>query len=162
VAKKIALFPGSFDPLTKGHVDLIKRAASLFDEVIVGIFTNTQKKYFFDARLRLELVEKVLKKSKNVCVSNFSDQLTVDVACKVGAKFLLRGIRNVQDYEYERDIERINSEVSANSVETVFLMSTPKYAHVNSNMIKEIYKFGGDVSSYLPEEVFLLLDSLES
>ncbi|MHC5374799.1 pantetheine-phosphate adenylyltransferase [Enterococcus sp. LJL120] len=147
--KKIALFPGSFDPLTNGHVDTIRRGALIFDEVIVGVFVNTSKKSFFTPEEKLQLTSAALADFQNVRVIAQSRQLTVDSAKELGANFLLRGIRSVKDYEYERDIAAINKHLSA-ELETVFLLSSEEYAHISSSMLKEVLQFGGNVEKYLP------------
>lgn len=147
--KKIALFPGSFDPLTNGHVDTIRRGAEIFDEVIVGVFVNTSKKSFFSAEEKLELTGQALSDLQNVRVIAQSNQLTVETAKDLRANFLLRGIRSVKDYEYERDIASMNKHLSPD-LETVFLLSSEKYAHISSSILKEVLLFGGDVEKYLP------------
>ncbi|WP_265457416.1 pantetheine-phosphate adenylyltransferase [Enterococcus sp. HY326] len=147
--KKIALFPGSFDPLTNGHVDTIRRGALIFDEVIVGVFVNTTKKSFFTPEEKLQLTSAALADFQNVRVIAQSRQLTVDSAKELGANFLLRGIRSVKDYEYERDIAAINKHLSS-ELETVILLSSEEYAHISSSMLKEVIQFGGNVEKYLP------------
>ncbi|KAF1296891.1 pantetheine-phosphate adenylyltransferase [Enterococcus sp. JM4C] len=147
--KKIALFPGSFDPLTNGHLDTITRGAALFDEVIVGVFVNTSKKSFFSAEEKVQLIETAVAHLTNVRVLVQEHELTADVARSLGAKFLLRGIRSVKDYEYEKDIAQMNRHLNA-ELETVFLLASPEYNHISSSILKEVIQFGGDVESYLP------------
>lgn len=149
---KIALFPGSFDPLTLGHVNTIERGAKLFDQVIVGVFTNTSKKSFFPLEEKLSLVQQSVAHIENVTVIAQESQLTVDIAKKLGAEVLLRGIRSVKDYEYERDIAAMNQHLAAD-IETVFLLADEKYAHISSSLLKEVLQFGGDVAAYLPAPV---------
>jgi pantetheine-phosphate adenylyltransferase len=157
MTERIALFPGSFDLLTNGHVNIIKRSAGLFDRLIVGVFTNTAKKSLFCSQEKKIIIESVVKFLKNVKVQTFEKQLTVDIVEKIGAQYLIRSIRNTRDYEYERDIARLNQEISQTTVETVFLLADPSFEHLSSSMLKEIYLFGGDISSYVPKEVFNML-----
>lgn len=151
--KRIALFPGSFDPLTNGHVDTIERAAKLFDEVIVGVFVNTSKRSFFAPEEKLALIEEALANCENVRVVAQNSQLTVDSAEELGAKFLIRGIRSVKDYEYERDIAAMNKHLDQ-ELETVFLLADEKYTHISSSILKEVLMFGGDVRKYLPPVIY--------
>jgi pantetheine-phosphate adenylyltransferase len=151
--EKIALFPGSFDPVTLGHLDLMRRSAQLFDRVIVGILINTSKNYFLDIEERKKLIQLTTAKIPNITVATFPDQLTVEVAKSVQAKFLIRGLRNIKDYEYEQEVSFFNEILSKKKLETVFLLANPCYCHLNSQMIKEIFHFGGDLSSFLPPEV---------
>lgn len=150
--KKIALFPGSFDPLTKGHLDTITRGAELFDEVIVGVFVNTSKKSFFLPEEKVRLIETSVAHLPNVRVILQEHELTVESAKTLGAKFILRGIRSVKDYEYEKDIAQMNQHLSP-ELETVFLLASPKYSHISSSILKEVIQFGGDVAEYLPPAI---------
>jgi pantetheine-phosphate adenylyltransferase len=150
---KVGLFPGSFDPLTNGHLDTIERAAKLFDKVIVGIFINTSKVSLFTPEEKLSLVKVAVAHLQNVEVITRDTELTVNIARDLGAQFLIRGIRNAKDYEYERDIARLNHELSS-EIETVFFLSNANFEHTSSSMLKEIYAFGGDISNYLPENVY--------
>ncbi|MGO2082419.1 pantetheine-phosphate adenylyltransferase [Vagococcus sp.] len=150
--KKIAIFPGSFDPFTNGHLNTVKRASDLFDEVIITVATNTSKKELFTSREKLELIENSIVSLKNVKVVLQPNQLTVDVAVKYQAHFLIRGIRNNQDFEYEKNIAFMNKKLNA-QVETIFLLADENYSSISSSMIKEIAKFGGDISSFVPKNV---------
>lgn len=154
---KIALFPGSFDPLTMGHLDTIERGAKLFDELIIGVFINTNKNSFFSSDEKLQTVEASVAHLKNVKVITQDQKLTVDVAHELGAGFLLRGVRNVKDYEYEKDIATMNQHLEP-ELETVFLLASPKYTHVSSSILKEVWKFSGDIKEYLPAPVYLALE----
>ena len=145
--KKIALFPGSFDPLTSGHVDLIERGATLFDELIVGVFTNTNKKSFFTSEEKVHLIEEALAHIPNVKILAQETELTVTI------QFLLRGIRSVKDYEYERDIMEMNHHLEP-SLETVFLLADAKHSFISSSLLKEILTFNGDVAEYLPQNIY--------
>lgn len=149
---KIALFPGSFDPLTNGHLNLIERSTKLFDKVIVGVFMNTNKTALFTLEEKLSLIKEAVAHLENVEVIVQDTKLTVESAAQLGADFLIRGIRNVKDYEYEKDIALMNHHL-APELETVFLLADEAYAHVSSSLLKEVIKFGGDVSAYLPKSI---------
>jgi len=151
--KKIALFPGSFDPLTMGHLSTIERGAEIFDEVIVGIFINTNKKSLFSTDEKVQLAKEALVHLPNVKVISQETELTVQTARRLGAKFLLRGIRNFNDYEYEKEIMTMNRHL-APDIETVFLMAETEYSHISSSLLKETMLFHGDVKKYLPENVY--------
>ena len=155
--KRIALFPGSFDPLTMGHLDTIERGARLFDELIIGIFVNTSKKSLFTVEERLALVKESVAHIENVRVITQARKLTVEVAEDLDARFLLRGIRNIKDYEYEKEIALMNSHLDSR-LESVFLLASPKYSHVSSSILKEIMIFDGNVKEYLPKPVYEALE----
>ena len=152
MTKKIALFPGSFDPLTLGHLDTIERASHLFDEVIVGIFMNTSKQSFFTIEEKVDLILEACAYLPNVRVIAKQADLTVNIAQELGAKYLVRGIRNMKDYEYEREIMEMNYHMD-DTIETVFFLAKSKYTHISSSLIKEVVYFGGDVSDYLPKNI---------
>ncbi|MGG5340525.1 pantetheine-phosphate adenylyltransferase [Enterococcus sp. AZ192] len=149
---RVALFPGSFDPLTNGHLDLIERSTKIFDKVIVGVFVNTNKKALFTLEEKLLLIKQSTAHLENVEVVTQESKLTVESAAELGANFLIRGIRNVKDYEYEKDIAMMNHHLAA-SIETVFLLADETYGHISSSLLKEVLIFGGDVSAYLPKPV---------
>lgn len=146
---KKALFPGSFDPLTMGHLDTIERGSRLFDELIVGVFVNTSKKSLFTIEEKMTLIQETVAHLPNVKVIHQENQLTVETAKELGAEFLIRGIRSVKDYEYERDIAQMNHHLD-HDLETVFLLAKPEYSHISSSILKEVIYFGGDVKKYLP------------
>lgn len=152
MTKKIALFPGSFDPLTLGHLDTIERASHLFDEVIVGIFTNTSKQSFFTIEEKVDLIREACAYLPNVRVIAKQADLTVNIAQELGAKYLVRGIRNMKDYEYEHEIMEMNYHLD-DTIETVFFLAKSKYTHISSSLIKEVVYFGGDVSDYLSKNI---------
>ena len=154
---RIALFPGSFDPLTMGHLDTIERGAKLFDELIIGVFVNTNKKSYFTSEEKLAIVEGSVKHLSNVRVVGQENELTVNVAEKLGATFLLRGIRSVKDYEYEKEIALMNHPLDQ-GLESVFLLADPKYSHISSSILKEVWTFNGDIKEYLPEAVYRALE----
>jgi len=147
----IALFPGSFDPITIGHVDIVKRALPLFDKIVVGVGHNSQKKYLFDLEQRIEHINLIFKDTDKVEVANYQE-LTVTFCKKIGAKYILRGLRSAADFEYERQISQLNQSMDS-ELETVFLISQPKYSHISSTIVREIIKFGGDLGEFLPKEV---------
>lgn len=155
---RIALFPGSFDPFTMGHLNTIERSSLLFDQVIIGVFTNTAKQSLFDADEKEKMIKEATKHLTNVRVIRQDRKLTVEVAQELGAQFLIRGIRNTQDYEYEKNIALMNRHLEA-KIDTVFLLADEKYSHISSSILKEILTFGGDVSDYLPEAVNRALEN---
>ncbi|WEG74337.1 pantetheine-phosphate adenylyltransferase [Vagococcus intermedius] len=150
--KKIALFPGSFDPFTNGHLNTVERASELFDEVIIGVLTNTTKQGLFTAEEKVTLIEESTKALPKVSVINQKAGLTVDIASELGAKFLIRGIRNMTDYEYEKNIASMNKKLNSN-IETIFLLADDEYSNISSSIIKEIAKFDGDISAFVPQNV---------
>lgn len=145
---KVALYAGSFDPLTNGHLDIIKRASKLFDRLVVGVGTNTSKTPLFSTFEKIALIRKVTAEFKNVEVIEISG-LTVDVMDSLQANYLVRGLRNENDYLYERDIAEMNRSLRPD-LETVILMAHHENQNIASSMIKEIAHFGGDVSTLVP------------
>ena len=141
---KIAVYPGSFDPLTNGHLDVLKRSATLFDHVIVGVLVNKNKKCLFSPEERVDMINEEIKDLENVRVMHFNG-LLVDFCDKVGAKAIIRGLRAVSDYEYEVQMFAANYQLNSN-VETVFLMSQLKYSYLSSSAVKEIAYYGGNIS----------------
>ncbi len=150
---KIAVFPGSFDPITVGHVDLVRRAAILFDKVIVAVGINSQKKYLFDLETRLKWLEAVFVEDENIEVGSFVG-LTAHYCAEQNARYLIRGLRNASDFDYEKTISQLNA-IVGEGLETVFLISQPEYSHISSTIVREIIKGKGDASSFLPKEVVL-------
>ncbi len=148
---KIAVFPGSFDPITVGHVDLVKRALPLFDKIIVAIGVNTNKTYLFDLDQRLSWLKEVFKDEPRVEVGQFQN-LTVNYCNRIGAKYLLRGLRNGSDFDYEKTISQMNH-IIGNGIETIFLISQPPFSHISSTIVREILKGGGDASPFLPAAI---------
>ena len=149
---RICLFPGTFDPVTLGHVDIIDRAIPLFDQIIVGIGKNTTKAPMFSAEQRLEWIKGIYKNEPRV-EGEIYEGLTVNFCKKVNAKFILRGIRYVSDFEYEKTIADANRTLD-NSIETIFLTGEPKYTSVASTIVRDILRNGGDASHFLPDIVF--------
>lgn len=148
---KIAVFPGSFDPITVGHVDLVKRAIPLFDKIIVSIGVNSQKKYLFDLEQRLAWLNDVFADNPTVEV-DYYEGLTAHFCKKIGAKYLLRGLRNASDFDYEKTISQLNG-IVGEGLETIFLISLPQYSHISSTIVREIIKGKGDASPFIPDEV---------
>jgi len=148
---KIAIYPGSFDPVTYGHIDIIQRASLLFDKLIVAVLVNPAKKPLFSLEERVHLLEEVTKDIARVEVSNF-DGLLVDYAKKVDATAIIKGLRMISDFEYEFQMALINKKLYP-SVETVFLMTNNKYGYLSSSVVKEIAEFGGCLSEFVPDIV---------
>jgi len=147
--EKVALFPGSFDPFTKGHEDILLRGLGLFDKIIIAIGYNTSKhKRYFDVNTMVNYINEAYKDRPEISVIIYNE-LTAVLAKKLNAKFLLRGLRNTTDFEYENSIAELNKNQNA-ELETVFLITSPKYAHISSSIIREVHQYGGDVSDYLP------------
>lgn len=146
-----AIFPGSFDPLTNGHVDVVRKAASMFDQVYVVVMTNTHKKYLFSATQRARLAQAALQKISNVQVLIRPNSLTVDVARRLGAKAIIRGVRNTEDFLYEQQIAGLNERL-APDIHTILIFTNPRNSFIASSMIKEVARFHGDISQFLPTE----------
>ena len=144
---KIALYPGTFDPITNGHIDLVKRAANLFEEVVVSIASSQKKKPLFTLDERIELAEKVLADCPNVTVKGF-DILLVDFAKEQKAEVLIRGLRAISDFEYEFQLASMNRNL-APEVESLFLMPADEYSFISSSLVKEVAALGGDVSDFV-------------
>lgn len=148
---KIALFPGSFDPITIAHVDILKRALPLFDRIVVGIGLNSAKQNFLSAEKREEMVRTIFADQKTVDVRLY-EGLTVDFCRKINAKYMVRGIRSASDFEYERAIAQINQTMMP-EVETILLLSKPEYSAISSTIVRDILRNKGDVSPFVPQEV---------
>lgn len=151
MAQRICLFPGTFDPVTLGHTDIINRALPLFDKLYIGLGRNSTKTTLFSEEQRLAWIEETYKGEPKVEVIAY-DGLTVDCCRRVGASTILRGIRYVNDFEYEKAIADVNRSVS-DGIETIFLTCLPKYTSVASTLIRDVYRNGGNVSQFLPEAV---------
>jgi pantetheine-phosphate adenylyltransferase len=149
---RICLFPGTFDPLTLGHVDIINRAIPLFDEIVVGIGSNIAKAPMFTAEQRVAWIKEIYKDEPRV-KGAFYEGLTVNYCKVIGAKFILRGIRYVSDFEYEKTIADANRTLD-NSIETIFLTGEPKYTSVASTIVRDIIRNGGNASPFLPDVVY--------
>lgn len=147
---KTAIFPGSFDPFTKGHHDIVLRGLSFFDKIIIAIGYNSQKKRYFDVDKMLVHVQETFHNYDNIEVIVYNE-LTASLAKRLGAGYILRGLRNTTDFEYENSISQINRHL--NGVETVFLITSPELAHISSTIIREVHKYGGNVNEFLPYDI---------
>lgn len=145
---KIALFPGSFDPITKAHVDILKRSLSLFDKIYIGIGENSSKKSFLSIEKRIEMVKAVFIDEPKVEVVSY-EGLTVNFCEKIGASHMIRGIRTVSDFEYEKAIAQMNHALIPN-IESIFIVSKPGYSSISSTIVRDILRYGGDVSQFVP------------
>ena len=146
--KKVAFFPGSFDPFTKGHADVVNRGLRLFDEIIIGIGTNSAKKRYFDLAEIEQAIHRAFDGNDRVRIVHYDD-LTASVAEQYGANFIIRGLRNTTDFEYENTISQVNRQLSKD-LETVFLITSPELAPISSTIVRELHKYGADISSYIP------------
>lgn len=153
--KKIAVFPGSFDPITIGHTDVVERALPLFDEMIIAIGVNTQKKYLFPLEQRIEWIQKVFAKNPKVRVEHY-EGLTINYCKKIGANYIVRGIRSAADFEYEKTIAHLNNTMEP-EIETLLILSKPELTSISSTIVREIIIGKGDVSKFIPSEVVLRL-----
>ena len=148
---KVALFPGTFDPLTLGHLDLIKRGSALFDQLAVAVMTNESKHPLFSVDERVQQVKEAVSGLANVSVIT-AEGLSVDLMNRIGADYLMRGLRNANDFQYERDIAAMNNYLDDQS-ETIFFLAKPEYQHLSSSLLKEVTSAGGDISAYLPANI---------
>lgn len=155
---KIALFPGSFDPITKAHVDILKRSVSLFDKVYVGIGLNSNKKPLLDTQIRLEMLKAVFADDSRIEIVTY-EGLTVDFCKEIGASHMIRGIRTVSDFEYEKAIAQMNHALIP-EIESIFIVSKPGYSSISSTIVRDILRFGGDVGQFVPSAVLPYLTNL--
>ena len=146
--KRIALFPGTFDPFTIGHQSLVERGLALVDEIVISIGINDKKRTHFSLERRLEAIRDLYKDNPRVRVMAY-DQLTVDFAREVGAGFILRGIRTVNDFEYEKSIADVNRKLTG--IETFILFTEPEHTHISSSIVRELLRYSRDVSQFIPE-----------
>lgn len=152
---KIALFPGSFDPVTKAHVDILRRAIPLFDKVVIGIGLNSTKPAFLEIGRRKAMLQAVFAGEKKVEVSTY-EGLTVEFCKKIGANYMIRGIRTVSDFEYEKAIAQMNHALVP-EIESIFIVSKPGYSSISSTIVRDIMRNDGDVEQFIPKEAFKLL-----
>ena len=145
---KVAIFPGSFDPITKGHIDLIKRALPLFDKLVIAVGQNSQKKNHFSLEQRLNWLNTIAQTEKKIEIATY-EGLTVNFAKQINAGYLIRGLRNASDFDYEKTISQLNN-IVGKGLETVFFISQPGYSHISSTLVREIIKGQGDVSQFVP------------
>lgn len=148
---KIAVYPGSFDPITNGHLDIIKRGAKIFDKIIVAVLVNVDKKYLFETDERVELIKKVTKDIKNVEVRSF-DGLLVNFLKECNTNIILKGLRTTFDFEYELQMSYANSQLDSD-IETICMMSSPTNLHISSSCVKQVAKFGGNIEGLVPSEI---------
>lgn len=148
--KKIAVFPGSFDPITLGHYDIIKRGVGLFDKIIVAIGVNADKKYMFPLEERRRFIEEAFADEPKIEVMTY-EGLTIDLCNKVGAQFILRGLRNPADFEFEKAIAHTNRELS--QIETVFLLTAARTSYISSSIVRDVLRNGGDYTILVPASV---------
>ena len=150
---KIAVFPGSFDPITLGHYDIVERAVPLFDKIIIAIGKNSQKKYMFSLEQRVEFIKKTFEKFPNVEVDHF-EGLTIDYCRSKNVNFILRGLRNPADFEFEKAIAQTNRELTKeNKIETLFLLTSASKSFISSSIVREILTFGGNYEILVPDAV---------
>jgi pantetheine-phosphate adenylyltransferase len=154
---RIAIYPGSFDPITNGHIDLIKRASKLFDKVIIGITQNSKKSAFLTIEERINIASETLKETNNITVLSF-DTLLIDFAKAQNAQIILRGLRAVSDFEYEFQLSGMNKHLNPN-IETLFMTPAEQYANISSSLVREIHLLGGDIKAFVPSCVVQLLNS---
>ena len=150
--KRVALFPGSFDPFTRGHESIVRRALPLFDKFVIAIGVNADKRSFMTTEQRKALIESVFKDDPRVEVISYTG-MTVDVAREVDARFIVRGVRLIQDFENEKHLAEVNRDLTG--IETILLYTLPEYSHISSSIVRELMRYGQDVSRYLPEGVTL-------
>jgi len=145
-----AIFPGSFDPITLGHVDIVNRALPLFDEIIIAIGVNSDKKYMFTLEERVNFIKENYKDEPKIKVTTYSG-LTTDYCLKMKVNFILRGLRNPADFEFEKAIAQTNRKLS--NIETVFLLTSADTAFISSSIVRDVYRHGGDISGFVPKSV---------
>lgn len=150
---RICLFPGTFDPITKGHVDVIERAIPLFDKLVIGIGTNASKQPMFSEEQRCKWIAEIFKSNSSVEVTGYSG-LTINFCREIGARFIMRGIRYISDFEYEKAIADMNR-MLAPEIETIFLTCAPEYSTISSTIVRDVIRNNGDVSQFVPEVVKL-------
>ena len=151
--ERIAIFPGSFDPITIGHVDIIQRALPLFDKIIISVGSNSEKKYFFNLEKRIQWIKKIFIKNPKIEVKSYN-KLTVEFAKDSNARFLIRGLRNISDFEFEKTMAHANSELNS-SIESVFLLTKPKYSFITSTVVRDTIRNNGDYRKFVPNQVVI-------
>lgn len=153
MSKKIAVFPGSFDPFTIGHESVINRSFPLFDEIIIAIGANTKKQSYFSMDKRMQMIREIFRDNPRIKVDSYSG-LTVEFCMKCGAQYLLRGLRTAADFEYERAIAQINKAMYP-ELESIFLLTLPEHTPINSSIVRDIIRYGGDASQFVPSIIDL-------
>lgn len=152
---KIALFPGSFDPITIAHVDIIKRSVSLFDKIVIGVGKNSNKDALLSPETRIQMMEAVFADEPRIEVTSY-EGLTINFCKEIGALYMLRGIRTVSDFEYEKAIAQMNHELEP-SIESIFILSNPGYSSISSTIVRDILRHHGDISKFVPKETLRFL-----
>lgn len=152
---KIAVFPGSFDPITVGHADIVERALPLFDKIIVAVGVNTQKKYLYSLERRMTWLEEVFKDEPKIKIASY-EGLTINFCKQEEARYILRGIRSAADFEYEKTIAHLNHAMDED-LETILILSKPELSSISSTIVREIIKGNGDVSKFVPKEIIASL-----
>ena len=151
--EKIAVFPGSFSPFTLGHQYVINRALPLFDKIIITVGSNSSKEYYFSEEQRLEWIENIFKHEAKVEIRTYKG-LTVNFCKSIGANFILRGLRNAKDFNYEKEIAQVNQTLNK-EIETIFIITSPEYSHISSTLVREVAKNNGDISKFVPKGIKL-------
>ena len=149
---RIALFPGTFDPFTIGHLSLVERGLCFVDEIIIAIGINLEKKTFFSLEQRLEMITRLFESNPKIRVRSYTG-LTVDFAKEAGARFILRGVRSVNDFEYEKTIADINREIAG--IETFVLFTEPEYTHISSSLVRELLTYGKSIAAFVPANLHI-------
>ncbi len=152
---KIALFPGSFDPVTIAHVDILQRSVSLFDKIIIAVGINTNKQAMLSTQMRLQILSDVFAEEPKIEIASYAG-LTIGYCKEVGAKYMIRGIRTVSDFEYEKAIAQMNHELEP-SIESIFILSNPGYSSISSTIVRDFLRHKGDVSKFVPAEALKYL-----
>ncbi len=148
---KIAVFPGSFDPITRGHESIVRRALPLFDKIIVAIGVNSDKSGYFPVEKRLEWLNETFGDLPQISVESYNG-LTVDFCTKMDASYIIRGLRTSADFEFERGVAQVNLKLESD-IETVFLLALPEYVMVTSSIVREVHKHGGNIEQFIPEQI---------
>lgn len=148
---KIAVFPGSFDPITFAHIDIIKRALPLFDKIHIALGINSSKKHMLSLENRKAILKAIFKGQDKIVIDDY-EGLTIDYCKRIQANFILRGIRSVSDFEFEQPISQ-NNQLLDSTIQTIFLISSPGFSHISSTIVREIYKYKGDITALVPQEV---------
>jgi pantetheine-phosphate adenylyltransferase len=153
MTEKIAVFPGSFSPFTLGHQYVINRALQLFDKIIIAVGSNSSKEYYFSEEQRIQWMEDIFKDEAKVEIRKYNG-LTVDFCKSINANFILRGLRNSKDFNYEKEIAQVNQTLNE-AIETIFIITSSEYSHISSSLVREVAKNGGDITKFVPKGIKL-------
>ena len=148
---RIAVFPGSFDPITNAHIDVIERALPLFDKIYIALGVNSTKKHLLSLETRKTILQNIFKAETKIKIDDY-EGLTIDYCQRNNINYILRGIRSVKDFEFEQPISQ-NNQIIDSSIQTIFLISSPGFSHISSTIVREIYQYKGDISKLVPQEV---------